>query len=137
VTLVTPAPQKRALRWRAVLAPESEVEEEEGGGSRLELGPHFARWLSADVFARRFGRHVRPATHPLGDTAAVHLLAENLDEARRWLESAGRRTEPCADGGVVSGPDPRDGVLFVIRQASFEAWSRGRRALGEVPRTQD
>lgn len=137
VTLVTPAPQKRALRWQAVLAPDSEVEEEDDGGLRLELGPHFARWLSADAFTRRFGRHVRPAAHPLGDTAAVHLLAEDLGEARRWLESAGRQTEPCADSAIVSGPDPRDGVLFVIRQASFEAWLRDRRARGEVLRTQD
>ncbi|MGZ3459810.1 MAG: hypothetical protein ACXU86_15045, partial [Archangium sp.] len=83
------------------------------------------------------GRHVRPAVHPMGDTAAVHLLAEDLGEARRWLESAGRRTELRADGGLLSGPDPRDGVLFVIRQASFEAWLRSRRARGEVLQTQD
>lgn len=136
VTLVSPAPEKRAQRWQAVLAPEGEVTEEDGGGFRVELGPHFARWLSADAFAQRFGRNVRPAVHPLGDTAAVHLLAEDLGEARRWLESAGRRTELRADGGLIADPDPRDGMLFIIRQASFEAWLRSRRARGEVLRTQ-
>lgn len=137
VTLVTPAPEKRALRWQAVLEPEGEVEEEDGGGFRLELGPHFARWLSADAFSQQFGRQVRPAVHPLGDTAAVHLLAEDLGEARRWLESAGRRTELREDGGLIVEPDPRDGVLFVIRQASFKAWLRSRRARGEELLTQD
>jgi hypothetical protein len=136
VTLVTPVPERRALRWQAVLAPESEVEEEAGGGFRLDLDPHFVRWLSAEVFVQRFGRHFRPAIHPMGDTAAVHLLAEDIGEALRWLESAGRRTELRADGGLLCEPAPRDGVLFVIRQASFEAWLRGRRARGEVLRIQ-
>lgn len=137
VTLVTPSPEKRALRWQAVLAPEGELAEEEGGGLRLELGPHFARWLSVDAFAQQFGRDFRPAVHPMGDTAAVHLLAEDIGEARRWMESAGRRTEPSADGGLLCGPDPRDGVLFVIRQASFQEWLSRRRARGEVLRTRD
>ncbi len=130
ITFVSENPEQRAGRWRDVLAPETPLLDGQNG---FILGPHTLTWLTPAQLARDVGLSWDPASHPFGEIAALHLLAEDLHRAEARVCRLGvpvtRLPSPDADQpALLIGPGARDGLVLVITQYPAERWAEERRA---------
>ncbi len=130
IVFVAMNPEARANRWRDVLAPEASVAQTECGFD-VVIGPHRAEWLTPAAYRSALQLHWEPASHPFGELAAIRLLADDLDIARRMLEGAGRHVTATSIRGIdvlIVTPDARDGFAFAIQQYPIDAWRLQRTA---------
>lgn len=107
ITLVSDEAEDRARQWRELLAPD------EPPARALKLGPHHAIWSTPGEFRARFRRDWRPARHPLGELAVVHLISSDLALTERCVDGNAVMSKPTADTLLVE-VDPRDGLLLAI-----------------------
>lgn len=126
VTFVSNAPEDAAKRWQMLLRPGNVVSNQ--NVYSFEVNPHTAWWMSPEIFERDYGIAWKPAPHPYGHLAAIHLFAEDLDLARSILEpsilkqSGHNRREDL----LLVTPTGEDGVIFIIREYPIELWHRER-----------
>lgn len=96
------------------------------------LGPHTLRWLTPAQPSRELGISWHPASHPFGEIAALHLLAEDLHRAEARVRRLGvpvtRLPNPDADQpALLVGPGARDGLVLAITQYPAARWAEERR----------
>jgi hypothetical protein len=130
VTFVSKEPQARAVRWRELLAPDEQVIKSRLGFD-VFIGCHRALWMTPETYQSTYGLDWIPAPHAFGELAVLHLLASNIDTAKRVLEQAGRQVfsrEMEDHHELLIQPDARDGFVFSIQQQSIEIWSQERMA---------
>jgi Glyoxalase-like domain len=125
ITFVTPDPQARALRWGTFLVPH-EPEREEPGAATVQIGPHFATWLTPDEYRRRYNRAWQEAPHDRGEIALLHLLADDLRVAADTFARANLPVEHLHPERLLVGPIPGDGCTFLVAEARPEAWAAHR-----------
>lgn len=130
VTFVSKEPEARAMRWRDLLAPGEQVIQSELGFG-VFIGPHRALWMTPDTYQSTFGLDWIPTPHAFGELAVLHLLASNLNTAKKMLEQSGRQVFSIEMEGheeLLIIPDVRDGFVFSIQQQPIEIWSQERMA---------
>lgn len=130
VTFVSKEPEGRAERWRDLLAPDEQVIKS-GLGCDVPIGSHRASWMAPETYQSTYGLKWIPAPHAFGELAVLHLLASNLDTAKKMLEQAGRQVfsrEMEDHDELLITPDARDGFIFNIQQQPVEIWSQERMA---------
>jgi len=87
--------------------------------------------MTSDAYQTTYHLPWAPAPHATGELAVFHLLASDLATARAMLEHAGRGVTATTDaqGRLTSlfvAADPRDGLVYEIRQRPPEDWLRER-----------
>ncbi len=133
VTFVCAAPDVDAARWRDLLAPDAAVRHVQDG-REVAIGPHLVQWCTPDGYRARYGRTWPGSPHEWGKLAVLHLLATDLELARRSLQGAGRHvaqiriSQPDRDALLVS-PDEHDGFVFAIEERPLDDWIRERNML--------
>lgn len=121
-------PEERATRWRDVLAPGEPVVQTQGAFA-VAIGPHHAEWMTPAEYRSNLQLDWEPAEHPLGELAAIRLVANDLGITERTLKNSGRRVNSItlSDTDVlIVTPDERDGFAFVIQHFPIDAWRRHR-----------
>jgi hypothetical protein len=130
VTFVSKEPKARATRWCDLLAPGEQVIKS-GLGFDALIGSHRALWMTPKTYQSTYGLDWIPAPHAFGELAVLHLLATDLDTAKKMLEHAGRQVfsrEMEDHDELLIMPDARDGFFFNIQQQPVEKWSQERMA---------
>jgi len=133
ISFVVHRPQERAQRWRDALAPQTPLQIAADGCCQVLIGPHLATWMTPQSYQEHFGLVWRPAPHPFGEIAVIHLLAENLNCAAEMVKQVRRDTTRRLDGHngqdtLILPPQPCDGYMFAITARPLKEWAAERAA---------
>lgn len=126
VTFVCDIPQARAETWRDVLAPDTGLDNAEGGAGFV-LGPHTLHWLSSTAYQRRYGIAWDHTGLEHASIAVIHLLCESLERFVRALRRAGRHVD-IQSGSATVYPHRHDGYLFEVEETPVKDYLQRRMA---------
>jgi hypothetical protein len=136
VTFVAKDPIKDAKRWGDVFGVK--ILNKAQDYVSITLGAHTLKWMKTSVFKSVYDSgawlpYKGRFTH-LRKMALLHLYAEDLDRAEKYLNIAGFKTQHINKpdlNGIYVHPMKSDGYAFFISKYSVKSWLTERRKLGQ------